>query len=141
MTPAIEDDERERRLAAVEEQGGGRLTVVGGSGGGMRIDQEQVRNMMRGQIEGMVFAREVPVIAGLSVDQRDRIWVERSGTEVGEDGPIDVVASDGSYLGTIAAGGLRIPDAFGPDGLAAFVERDELDVQTVRVARVGDLEE
>ena len=29
-----------------------------------------------------------------------------------------------------------IPDAFGPGGLVAFVERDELDVETVVVKRV-----
>ena len=29
-----------------------------------------------------------------------------------------------------------MPSAFGPDGLVAFVERDELDVQTVVVKRL-----
>ena len=30
-----------------------------------------------------------------------------------------------------------MPDAFGPDGLVAFIERNELDVQTVVVRRLA----
>ena len=29
-----------------------------------------------------------------------------------------------------------MPDAFGPDGLAAFIEQDEMDVETVVVKRL-----
>jgi len=36
--------------------------------------------------------------------------------------------------------GLRTPDAFGPNGLMAYIERDEMDVQTVRVVRLIALE-
>jgi hypothetical protein len=50
------------------------------------------------------------------------------------------VTPDGSYLGTIVADGLRIPAAFGPDGLVAFIEADELEVQRVRVARLAENE-
>ena len=31
-----------------------------------------------------------------------------------------------------------MPDAFGPNGLAAFIELDEFDVATVVVRRLGD---
>ncbi|WP_420449809.1 hypothetical protein [Candidatus Palauibacter sp.] len=42
----------------------------------------------------------------------------------------------GRYLGSYRTGATQLPDAFGPEGLAAFIERDELDVQTVIVKRL-----
>ena len=52
------------------------------------------------------------------------------------DGPIDLLTPDGDYIGTYAAGATEMPDAFGPDGLAAFIELDELDVTSVVVRRL-----
>ena len=52
------------------------------------------------------------------------------------DGPIDLLTADGRYLGTLRADATSMPSAFGPDGLVAFVERDELDVPTVVVKRL-----
>ena len=43
---------------------------------------------------------------------------------------------DGRYLGSYRAGSIEMPDAFGPDRLIAFMEEDELGVQTVVVKRV-----
>ena len=40
------------------------------------------------------------------------------------------------YLGSYRTGTTEMPDAFGPDGLVAFIERNEMDVQTVVVKRV-----
>jgi len=51
-------------------------------------------------------------------------------------GPIDILTSDGRYLGTYPAAATAMPAAFGPDGLIALVERDELDVPTVVVKRL-----
>jgi hypothetical protein len=143
----IEEMERERRLAEIDEGGGagGRMMVIsaggsGSGGGNFSVDQDQMNDMMRDQIETMGFAPEIPVIARMGVDWNDRIWVQRSGARPGEDGPTDVLTADGRYLGTIAASGLRIPAAFGPDGLVAYIERDELEVQRVRVARLQDVE-
>lgn len=45
-----------------------------------------------------------------------------------------MVTSVGRYLGSYPAG-TRMPDAFGPDGLVAFIETDALGVQTVVVRR------
>ena len=51
--------------------------------------------------------------------------------------PIDVIGPDGIYVGTFSAGsGAVMFAAFGPDGLAAYVEHDELDVPTVVVVRL-----
>lgn len=90
--------------------------------------------------EALVFADEVPVIGDLKVDWDDRVWVTRSGADGDDDGPIDIVTPDGRYVGTLAADGLRTADAFGPDGLLAYIELDELEVPTVRVARLVSLE-
>ncbi len=44
-------------------------------------------------------------------------------SRVGEKGPVDLITQEGVYLGTLSPGEGRIPDAFGPGGLAAFVEQ------------------
>ena len=46
----------------------------------------------------------------------------------------------GDYIGTLPPDGLRTPDAFGPGGLMAYIERDDLGVATVRVVRLIALE-
>ena len=87
--------------------------------------------------ESLRFADEVPVLTGIKVDWEDRIWVERTGsTGGGDDGPIDIVTPAGDYMGTLPPDGLRTPDAFGPGGLMAYIERGDLDVPTVRVVRL-----
>ncbi len=92
-------------------------------------------------VEELDFADEVPVIGDVEVDWEDRIWVTRRAADGDRDGgPTDIVTPDGRYIGTLAADGLRTPGAFGPDGLLAYIERDELDVPTVRVIRLVSLE-
>ena len=90
----------------------------------------------RAGVEERTFADEVPVLSGVKVDWEDRIWVERRGPTGDDDGPTDIVTPDGDYIGTLPPEGLRTPDAFGPGGLMAYIERDDLDVQTVRVVRL-----
>ena len=92
---------------------------------------------MAGSIEDMTFADEIPVIDGIAVDWEDRIWIERTGENGQGPGPIDILTVAGRYLGTLPADGLRTPLAFGPGGLAAFVELDDYEVQTVRVVRLS----
>ncbi len=140
VTPAIEQSERERRLAAVDEreaQGGqtGRVVMLG-SGGGGNFDMSGMNDMEREGIANMVFWPEVPVVEDLGADWSGRIWVQRSSGQPGEDGPTDIVLADQTYIGTLPADGLRIPDAFGPNGLAAWIERDEYEAERVVVARI-----
>ena len=151
VTEAIREAERERRLAAAQSVGGGGNTVVmmgrlseavgsvrGGGGVPSGPDPDMIRRMMEDRIRDLAFPDEIPVIANLAVDWSDRIWVQRSALP-GETGPTDVLTADGQYFGTIAPDGLRIPDAFGPDGLLAYIDTDELGIQRVRVVRlVGD---
>lgn len=91
----------------------------------------------RERIDNLGFHPVVPVIRGLATTWDGDIWVLRRGEEPLSDGPIDVITADGRYLGSYRAGAMAIPDAFGPDGLVAFVERNELDVQTVVVRRLA----
>ena len=44
------------------------------------------------------------------------------------------MTKDGRYVGTFVKGATAMPVGFGPDGLAAWVELDELDVPTVIVS-------
>ena len=150
VTDEIRDRERERRLDALAEGGsgggGGATTMIisgtvsAGAGGGRPSgpDPEAMRRMREDRVESMSFPEEVPVISRLAVDWSDRIWVQRSAL-MGEPGPTDILTADGQYFGTIPSDGLRIPAAFGPDGLLAYIDRDELDIQRIRVVRlVGD---
>ena len=91
----------------------------------------------RAGVENMQFHAEVPVIAAVRVTWDGSLWVERS-TEPGTDGPgaIDVLTPDGRYVGTFPTGQLEMPEAFGPDGLAAFVDTDEFDVPVITVGRL-----
>ncbi|MDE2873683.1 MAG: hypothetical protein OXQ94_18595 [Gemmatimonadota bacterium] len=112
--------ERRRRLTELE--------ATADPGEDLREDREWIANLE--------FFPEVPVIRGLAGTWDGHIWVLRRGEEPLGDGPIDVLAAEGRYLGSYRAGATGMPDAFGPDGLVAFVDRDELDVQTVVVTRV-----
>ncbi|MCY4397951.1 MAG: hypothetical protein OXE96_01210 [Gemmatimonadetes bacterium] len=87
-------------------------------------------------IEGMQFLPEVPVLHALRTTWEGNLWVQRRGEEPDVDlGPIDVLTPTGRYLGTID-GRMRMPDEFGPDGLVAFIERDEYDVPVIVVKRL-----
>ena len=149
VTEAIREAERERRLASLESGGGGGGSTVvmmrnlsgamgslrGGGGAPSGPDPDLIRRMMEDQVRNLAFPDEIPVIANLAVDWSDRIWVQRSAVP-GEIGSTDILTADGQYFGTIAPDALRIPAAFGPDGLLAYIEADELGVQRVRVVRL-----
>jgi hypothetical protein len=89
-------------------------------------------------IQSESFYPELSVILRVRTTWDGRIWVMRRGDDPFEDGPIDVLTADGEYIGTYPAGAAKMPDAFGPNGLAAFIELDEFDVATVVVRRLGD---
>lgn len=82
------------------------------------------------------FFPEIPVVRGLSATWEGRIWVQRRGEEPESDGPIDILTAEGEYVGTFRTDAVKMPDAFGPLGMAAFIELDELDVATVVVRRL-----
>ena len=117
------------REAAREEY---RAREVPSNVGIFRIERESV--------DDLTFADELPVIADIAVDWDDRIWVARTGEDGVEAGPTDIVTPDGGYVGTLPADGVRIPTAFGPDGLMAYIETDEFGVPIVRVIRVVSMQ-
>lgn len=139
VTDAVRDAERARRTEAfasppaVEVTGTAGLFDAGGLG-------EQMAAALADQVETMVFTDVIPVIAEMAVDRDDVIWITRTGAAGDGLGPVDLLRPDGEYLGTLPAGELHIPDAFGPDGLMAYIETGELDVPAVRVIRLVSLE-
>ncbi|MDE2754373.1 MAG: hypothetical protein OXI83_17510, partial [Gemmatimonadota bacterium] len=112
--------EKDRRLTLAEG-----LAVTG-------VVSASIRN----RIESLDFADQIPVVGGLGTSWDGLIWVHRLGENPLDDGPIDVLAADGRYLGTYPPGTTTLPTAFGPDGLLAFVETDALGVETVIVKRL-----
>lgn len=98
--------------------------------------EKAMAEFRRGQIEATEFHHELPALRSLRTSAKGTIWVRRRGDEPGSNGPIDLIAPDGRYLGSYAPGATELPAAFGPDGLVAFIEKDDLDVQTVVVKRL-----
>ena len=136
VTDRVIEAEKQRRLNA---SGGGSVL------NGVRESPQGSRRRALERIEELVFFEEVSIIRNLKTGWDGEIWVQRHGEDPGDRyGPVDVLDMDGRYLGTIPAGTIRLqtpvrPDglaAFGPDGLVAFIERDELDVETVVVRRL-----
>ncbi len=84
------------------------------------------------------FYPEIPVLQEFITTWDGRIWVMRRGDELRGDGPIDVLTAEGDYIGTWATDEIAMPNAFGPDGLAAFIELDDYDVASVVVRRLPD---
>ncbi len=90
----------------------------------------------RRRIRERGFYHEIPVVRGLKATWDGGLWIQRRGEDPWDDeGPIDVFNADREYLGTLPAGDPGMPAAFGPDGLAVHLERDELDVPTLVVSR------
>jgi hypothetical protein len=139
VTDRIRNREIERRADLIQSGGGPQMRIVTNDGGGNReMPQEQIRQMQIDRLEGTPFWPEIPAIGAMTVGWDGLIWLERAEVDPTEDGPIDLFRADGSYVGTLPADGeMRIPSAFGPGGLAAWIEEDEFEVATVRVGRLG----
>ena len=106
--------------------------VAGGVAGGVSVSGASLSI----SIGDAPFYPVLPVVQDLITTWEGRIWVMRQGDEVLEDGPIDVLTANGEYVGTYRTGATKMPDAFGPDGMAAFIEFDDLGVASVVVRRL-----
>ena len=107
--------------------------------GSVTVDErmrEGVRLSTLAQLEAIPVADEVPVVLDLRTTWEGHVWVQRRGEDLFNDGPIDVLTPDGRYLGSYPAG-TPMAAAFGPGGLVAVLETDELGMQTVVVQRVA----
>ena len=138
VTERVIRAEKDRRIEALGDRADEEAPsyYTGGQRAGMRLVSGVPGGTRREQIEALEFFKEVPVVRDLATTWDGRIWVLRRGDEPHEDGPIDILAADGRYLGSYPQGATEIPAAFGPDGLAAFIETDRFDVDTVIVKRI-----
>ena len=135
VTPEMREAARQRQMGG----GGTKISFIGLNMSGQEADAA-AKTATESLVSLMEFASEVPVIDGIAIDREDRIWVSRTGGDGVSEGPTDVFTAEGDYLGTLAADKFRVPDAFGPAGLMAYIEVDELDVATVRVLRLVSLQ-
>ena len=92
------------------------------------------RQAVERALADMTFAEYVQVIVGMETDPEGRLYVARNGNDLSKPGPIDVIAKDGTYMGTIA--GAKLPNAFGPNGMVAYIEADQYDAPMVVVKRI-----
>ena len=138
VTEAIEEEyeeEQERRREEGGEAGsaaGGiaMIRMTGSSGGAAQPAQMSL------ELPERTYYPELPVLRALFTTWEGRIWVRRRGDGPQSDGPIDVLTAQGEYLGTFPEDATEMPDAFGPDGMAAFIELDDFDVARVVVRRL-----
>ena len=132
VTESMRREERERRLE--------RLRTPTVSGNPSPDAMATMNFLLEGRaraVEEMRFHPEVPVLAAVRTTWDGTLWIERSAApDAEEPGPIDVVAPDGRYLGTLAPDVLPMPGAFGPGGLVAFVDTDAFDVPVITVRRL-----
>ncbi len=142
VTAEAKEAERERERNRLTERGVEAVMDDMAASMGIRIrgfDPARFVEESQSQFDDLAFHEEIPVIDRLGVDSQDRVWVARSDATGGSRGPTDVLMSSGEYMGTLRYEDLRMPRAFGPGGLMAFLETDELGVQTVLVVRLVSL--
>ena len=136
VTARIRQAEIERTLAELEDPDDPRLVEAREMAAAMAPG---MMDAMREAIEEMDFRDEVPVVRGLKATWEGGVWVQRRGEEPwDDDGPVDVFDSERGYLGTLGVAGGGMPAAFGPDGLVAYWELDELDVPTLVLRRLPE---
>lgn len=123
------EQERERMASG---RGMMRITMGGPGGGGTPPPAPRMPSVEQ-RLAELRFADTIPALQGLLVTPSGKLLVERTGANVGDPGPVDVITPAGQYLGTFAGTGL--PDAISRGGLAAYVEEDEDGVQRVVVRR------
>ena len=137
VTNRVIEAEKERRLEEFEASGGESRSRIVINGVRVAPDRQRARERALRRIEELEFFDEVSIVRALRTGWDGEIWVQRHGEDPHDsNGPIDVLTMDGRYVGTYPAGAIRMPAAFGPDGLVAFIETDEMDVDAVVVRRL-----
>jgi hypothetical protein len=129
----------QRREALRNPSGGGGMTVrnVNGQtsysfgGAGPALSDAQIEENV-GTLE---FAEVVPLVRSLFTDDLGRIWVMRTSDEnATENGVLDLLDHTGRYIGSVR--GESTPAAVSATGLAAYLTRDDLDIEQVVVKRL-----
>ncbi len=135
VTRAIEAGAREEALLAADSVLAGEDPEI--QGFDMAAMQRQARAAMRESIENMTFYPEIPDIAEIRTTPDGFVWVRRQDPVTEDnDGLIDVFDPEGGYVGTFPRDGLQLPGAFGPDGLVAYWETDDMDIPSIVVYRL-----
>ncbi len=139
VTEAVEEEygaqRAERRAGGTGVPSGGMVVAGMSASSGANAPPGQ---QMSFAIPDPPFYPEIPVLRELFATWDGRIWTIRQGDDFFGDGPIDVLTAEGDYIGTYPVGETPMPDAFGPGGLAAFIELDEYDVASVVVRRLPE---
>lgn len=100
-------------------------------GGAPQITDAQIEE----QIRTLEFAETVPLVRALFTDATGRIWVTRTSEQNPvEAGVIDLLHHDGRYIGSLR--NQETPAAVSTNGLAAYIIRDEMDIEQVVVRRL-----
>ena len=152
---AVTEEERDRYHEQRELENAELRRRFAGRRGSVVVDE----SFFEIDVDYPVFAR-IPVVDDLRATWTGGVWVRRTpqdgypwedhvtggliepaefnlATSAAPASPIDVISADGRYVGTFPAqSGAIMFAAFGPDGLVAYVEHDELDVPTVVVKRL-----
>ena len=137
VTDDIESMAREEMLRVADEELSGESPEVAGID--ISAVQREARAAMREVFENMTFYPEIPVIAEIRTTPDGFVWVHRQDPVLEDnDGLIDVFDPAGSYVGTFPRGGMRMPRAFGPGGLVAFWETDDMDIPSIVVYRLPE---
>jgi hypothetical protein len=130
-------EQRREQLRNPSSTGGISMRNVNGQtsysfgGGAPQLTDAQIED----QLETLEFAETVPLIRGLFTDGTGRIWVQRtSDQDPTENGVIDLIQHDGRYIGSLR--GEDTPGAVSPGGLAAYITRDEMDIEQIVVRRL-----
>ena len=140
VTEADKAKEKQRRREQMTRGGGGMVFASNerrGSGPtqrSMSVGGAMPKEEIERSLNDLTFAEYMPVVSGMYVDPRGRMWVQRTGKEVGQDGPIDLINANGQYLGTVV--GQKLPAAVSASGRAAYIERDDMDVEKVVVRKL-----
>lgn len=132
VTDRIRQEERSRRLEELERE----TESADPLPERFAAMAAQALETRRSDIEALQFFNEIPIVRDLQTGWQGTIRIRRAGGYGGGEGPVDVLAADGRYLGSFRPGTTTIPAAFGPDGLVAFIEMDELAVESVVVRRL-----
>lgn len=131
---AIRQFEEESGLS--EQSGNSELAEMAEA---MHPMMREMMNALRKQAETRDFYPEIAVVRGVRATWDGGLWITRRGEEPWDNaGPIDVFGADREYVGTFAAEDLDMPVAFGPGGMVAHWEFDELDVPTLVVRRLPE---
>ena len=143
VTDRIRRASIENAIREFEEEGG--LGIEGGNpelaeiAEAMAPMMREMMNAFRKQAETREFYPEIAVVRGVRATWDGALWIQRRGEEPWDNaGPIDVFNAASEYVGTFAAEDLDMPVAFGPGGMVAHWEFDELDVPTLVVRRLPE---